>query len=87
MNTLDRLMKSYCEYQNMVKELERYMKDIKAEILQELGDATEYVGNDHSVKYSKVVSHRLDTKAVKQKYPEIATECTVASESFRFIVK
>jgi predicted phage-related endonuclease len=52
-----------------------------------LGDTTEYIGAEHSVKYSKVVSHRLDTKAVKEKYPEIAEACTVASESFRFIVK
>lgn len=87
MNTLDRLMKSYCEYQNMVKELESYMKDIKAEIIAEMNGTTEYIGTEHSVKYSKVTSHRLDTKAVKAKYPEVAEACTVASESFRFIVK
>jgi predicted phage-related endonuclease len=87
MTNLDRLLKSYSEYANMAKQIEKYMKDIKSEILTELGDTTEYIGNDHSVKYSKVVSHRLDTKAVKEKYPEVAEACTVASESFRFIVK
>lgn len=87
MTNLDRLLKSYSEYANMSKQIKQYMDDIKVEILNELGDTTEYIGSEHSVKYSKVVSHRLDTKAIKQKYPDIVTECTVASESFRFVVK
>ena len=89
MNTLDRLMKSYCEYQNMKRQIEKYMDDIKSDIVRELREmqVCEYVGVEHTAKNVIVESTRVDTKKVKSMFPDVAAECMTTSKTTRFTVK
>ena len=86
---LNRLMKSYAEYSNMMNEIKSCMEDIKSEIIEELEsrEITGYTGTEHTVKYCVIESHKVNTKVVKSKYPDIAQECTVKSVSHRFTFK
>lgn len=88
-SNIERLMKSFCEYQNMEKQIKQYMDDIKEDIIKELENmkVCEYIGTEHSCKYITVSSNRIDTKKVKSLHPEIVQECTTVSTSKRFTVK
>ena len=74
-----------------IAELETELDSAKAIILNAMGDndtATAKVGGmTVTVSNKDVTATRLDTKAVKAKYPQIAKECSVISTSKRFIVK
>lgn len=86
---LNRLMKSYAEYSNMMNEIKSCMEDIKSEIITELEErkVTGYTGTEHTVKYCTIESNRIDTKTVKNKYPDVARECTVKNITHRFTFK
>ena len=88
-NTIERLMKSFCEYQNMKKQIEKCLDDIKSDIVKELAEigACEYVGLEHTVRNIVVESTRIDTKKVKSMYPDVAAECMTTSKTTRFTVK
>lgn len=88
-NELNRLMKSYAEYNNMLQEIKSCMEGIKSEIIEELEarDITGYTGTEHTVKYCVIESNRIDTKTMKSKYPDVARECTVKNITHRFTFK
>ena len=74
-------------------ELERQKKALEAEIQSTKQSIIDYMdahGTDileteeHKATYKLIISHRIDTTALKQKHPKIAEKFTVASEYMRF---
>ena len=88
-NTIERLMKSFCEYQNMQKQIDTIMKDIKQDIIAELEKegVNEYVGTEHKVSYIDICSHVFDTKKFKAEHADIAELFMQEKHSKRFTVK
>lgn len=82
------------KYKNIkvkIAEMEAELDTYKAVILDAMGEdvaATCKVGNVIlTVTNKAVTSTRVDTKALKNKYPAIAAECSTTSTAPRFVVK
>lgn len=89
MTNMDRLLKSYAEYQNMEKQINDILKDIKRDIITELEKAgvNEYVGTEHKVSYIDICSHVFDTKKFRKEHADIAELFMQEKHSKRFTVK
>ena len=62
--------------ENLKTELKVYMEENQIETLQ---------GNEHKASYKAVISSRIDTKALKADFPELAEKYSKKSETMRFI--
>jgi len=69
-----------------IKELTE-IKDAYTEAIKNtLGEPQKVTYGDWYISYSEVKTRRIDTKAVRAKYPEIAEECTKESISNRLTI-
>ena len=57
-------------------EIKQYMTEHNTEVL---------IGNEHKATYKAVTSSRIDTAALKQAHPDIATAYTRTTETKRFL--
>lgn len=84
-------VKAYKNIKAKIALLEAELDGHKATILAAMGDndtATCAVGGiTLTVTNKAVTATRLDSKAVKAKYPQVAEECSTTSTSPRFTVK
>ena len=84
-------VKAYKNIKAKIAALEAELDAHKAVILAAMGDndtANCNVGGVTLTVTNKVItSTRLDSKAVKAKYPQVAAECSTTTSSARFIVK
>lgn len=67
------------------------LETLKAEIVTAMGGDTQAAckvnGVSFSITYKEITSTRLDSKAVKEKYPAIYAECSTTSTAPRFTLK
>lgn len=84
-------IKAYKNAKAKIAELETVLDNSKAIILNAMGDAESVTANVSGMKVTitnkAITTTRIDTKAVKAKYPAIATECSETKTAPRFIVK
>lgn len=64
-----------CIIESLKTELKQYMEENQIETLQ---------GNEHKAIYKAVISSRIDTKALKTDFPELAEKYSKKSETMRF---
>lgn len=85
----ERMLKSYKEYDNMIKQIKEIMDGLKDDIIAEMTErgAEKYTGNTYSVSYIDVCTHPFDTKRFKTDHAEIAALYTKTVNSKRFTVK
>lgn len=67
-------------------QLEKEMSTLKADIQAQMNDQEELRAGDYIVKWAKITSRKLDTKALKNIFPTICEDYIKVSESRRFSV-
>lgn len=84
-------IKAYKNAKAKIAELEKVLDDSKAIILDAMGNAdtatANVAGMTVTITNKTVTSTRIDTKAIKAKYPQVAAECSTTSAAPRFIIK
>ena len=66
--------------------LQKEIDDIDQQIKAEMGTFERGVSGNWTVRWSNTESRRVDTKALKAKYPKIAEECVKVTKGRRFTV-
>lgn len=79
--------KRYCDLNALIKDLQREQDTIKQEIQLELKEAQKAVIGDYRVKWSTVISNRLDSKSLEKEHPEIVQKYKKESSSRRFEIR
>lgn len=77
----------YLLLKNNIKALEEEAKTIENNVKYELGEAEKGTVGDFIVNWKAVFSSRVDSKVLKEKYPEVYKEVSKESISRRFEVK
>lgn len=80
-------IKKYLNMKGVIKGLEEDLKALENALKMDLGDAEAGTIGRYKVTWKNVSSNRVDSKALKEKYPDIATEVTKNSNSRRFEIK
>ena len=84
---IDSIMKELAEYIRLGEEVAANidaLKDTLKAYMAEIGTDL-LTGTEHKASYKAVTSSRIDTAALKQAHPDIATAYTRTTESKRFI--
>ncbi|WP_342489146.1 lambda-exonuclease family protein [Cytobacillus sp. FSL W7-1323] len=81
------MLLSYEQIKNDEKLIQTAKKDIENKIKAELKDAEVGLVDTHIITWKNVVSNRVDTKALKEKFPDIYKEVIKPSTSRRFGIK
>jgi predicted phage-related endonuclease len=86
MESINRVMAQLAQYQRMAEETAQIIDGLKDELkaymtAQGLDTLT---GDEHKATYKAVESSRIDTKALKNELPEIATRYTTTTSTMRF---
>ena len=87
MTNFEKMCKEYRENKRMIEELTKMNDALKADILQYIGDTDVYIEGDNKVTNTLVVTERLDTKELKERYPKIFIALSRPCRSRRFSVK
>lgn len=86
MSNINEIMKQLAEYQRIQEEttaiIDGLKDQIKGYMIAEKIDTL--TGDEHKATYKKVTSSRIDTKALKNELPDIATRYTTTTSSMRF---
>lgn len=79
-------MAELAKYKAMAAEIKTECDKLQAELIafMETENLESLQGIEHKASYKKVVSNRIDTKALKLDLPEICDKYTKQSESMRF---
>lgn len=82
------LVRRLCEIENDVTKLEDEAAGIKAQLASRIRDAgdTLVIENVPVISYKAISSERVDTKLLKERYPDIAQEVSSKSETRRFML-
>ena len=81
-------IKKYKDLEVRKAAIEKEMEDLKADLLadmQEKGLEEQRAGN-WVIRWTKVITNRLDSKALKAELPELAARFTRQTESRRFSI-
>ena len=78
----DALLSTYTDYADSIKRMEKAQDEIKAQILSTMEDAAIARGDHWQVTYKNQERTSVDSKALKEKFPEIYGQVTKTS-SFR----
>lgn len=87
MTNFEKMCKEYRENKRMIEELTKMNDALKADILQYIGDNDVYIEGNNKVTNTIVITERLDTKELKNRYPNIFVELSHPCQSRRFSVK
>lgn len=68
------------------KDIEKNIKLIEQEIKESMGNAQKAIVGERKVFWKSVTQTRVDTDALKEKYPQVYQECSKESSSRRFTV-
>lgn len=86
MSNINEIMKQLAEYQRIQEEttaiIDGLKDQIKGYMIAEKIDTL--TGDEHRATYKEVTSSRIDTKALKNELPDIATRYTTTTSSMRF---
>lgn len=75
------------ELNELIDKLETEKKQIEQEIKVEMADAETATTNDYKITWKNSSSNRVDTKLLKEAYPDIYKEVLKQSTTRRFLVK
>lgn len=84
---MDDAMRNYMELGDAIKRLKAQQDEVKAQLCQSLGEKSIGIGQDYSFSWKNQVSNRVDSKKLKELYPDVYEECVQQSESRVFRVK
>lgn len=74
------------ELEAMQDELQKQIDALKGEIQAEMLDSEILTLADYIVRWSVIITERLDTKAIKKALPDICKQFMVTSTSRRFTI-
>lgn len=77
----------YLNIKNQMKTLDEALKTIENNLKNELGNAEKGIVEKFQVVWKGIISNRIDSKALKEIYPEIYKEVCKQSVSRRFEIK
>lgn len=86
MSKFETLCNEYRENKRLIEELEAMNEALKADIIGIMGDRETVTEGSTKAMFKTVTSSRLDSKALKQEYPDIATAYTTETSYKRFTV-
>lgn len=84
---MDDSMRNYLELGEAIKRLKAQQDEVKAQLCQSLGDKSVGQGLDYSFSWKSQFSNRVDTKKLKELYPEAYEDCLQQTDSRVFRVK
>lgn len=86
MSKFETLCNEYRENKRLIEELEAMNESIKADIIAIMGDRETVVEGATKAIYKSVISSKLDSKALKESYPDIVAAYTRETSYKRFTV-
>lgn len=88
MNTrkLEKLAFDFKELQRAAEQIAVQMDEIKEELKAAMGNSDQITAGAYKITNKIVISHRLDTNAIKRERPEIAEQYTRETVSTRFSI-
>lgn len=88
MNTrkLEKLAFDFKELQRAAEQIAAQMDEIKENIKNAMGNNEQIVAGAYKITNKTVISHRLDTNALKREHPEIASQYTKETMATRFTI-
>ena len=86
MSKFESLCNEYRENKRLIEELEAMNDSIKADIIAIMGDRETVTEGATKAMLKTVTSSRIDSKALKQEHPDIATAYTTETIYKRFTV-
>ena len=84
---MDDAVRNYMELGEAIKRLKAQQDEVKAQLCQSLGDKSVGLGLDYSFSWKNQVTSRVDTKMLKELYPEVYEACVQQSASRVFRAK
>ena len=84
---MDSAMRNYIELGETIKRLKAQQDEVKAQLCQSLGSSSIGIGQEYSYSWKNQVTNRVDTKKLKEMYPDIYESCVQQSETRVFRVK
>lgn len=86
MESINRIMAQLAQYQRMAEETAQIIDGLKDELKSYMtaNNLDTLTGDEHRATYKAVESSRIDTKALKNELPEIATRYTTTTSTMRF---
>ena len=88
MNTrkLEKMAIEFKELQRAAEQIAAQMDEIKEEFKAAMGSSEQITAGAYKITYKSVISHRLDTSAIKRERPEISEQYTRETVSTRFSI-
>lgn len=86
MKEFEKLCNEYRENKRLIEELEAMNESLKADIIGIMGDRETVVEGATKAIYKSVISSKLDSKALKESYPDIVAAYTRETSYKRFTV-
>ena len=86
MESINRVMAQLAQYQRMAEETAQIIDGLKDELKAYMtaNNLDTLTGDEHRATYKAVESSRIDTKALKNELPDIATRYTTTTSTMRF---
>lgn len=86
MKQFEKLCTEYRENKRLIEELEAMNDSLKGDIIAFMGERDTVIEGATKAMLKTVTSSRLDSKALKQAYPDIVDEYTTETQYKRFTV-
>ena len=88
MNTrkLEKMAIEFKELPRAAEQIAAQMDEIKEELKAAMGSSDQITAGAYKITNKTVISHRLDTNAIKRERPEIAEQYTRETVSTRFSI-
>ena len=86
MTRFETLCNEYRENKRLIEELESMNDNIKGDIIAIMGEREAVIEGSTKALYKTVTSSKLDSKALKESYPDIVNAYTKETQYKRFTV-
>ena len=85
-NNIDEIMRNLAEYTRLQEETSAIIDTLTDEIKSIMTATNNYkiIGNEHRAQWSDVTQNKVDTKKLKEQFPQIAEQLTTQSTYKRF---
>lgn len=89
MRDINKIFSDLAQWQRVQEEAAEAVEALKDEVKKIMTESGNYtiVGNEHKAAWDDVTQSKVDTKKLKEQYPDIAAALTVSSTYKRFIFK
>lgn len=84
---MEKLILDYLRYKRIAEEAKAEAESIKAAIIALMAGRETVTGDTFKVSYKPITTTRVDTKALKAAYPDIAKRFERESTAMRFTVR